>query len=704
MTTRARIEKHGGVPRLVINGQVHPGMAYAAYTPTSEVYADFAAAGVDLYTFSATPTEAGYGLSRTAWTAPGIYDFSQLDERVALVLSERPDAWIFPRLYLHAPPWWSAAHPDDIVLMDPGDGNPVPFVHAGGKPAPSWASETWRADTITGLGHVIDHVQNAPYADHVIGYHLSSGTTEEWMMWGGNEDQWVDYSPVNLKRYRAWLRARYGSNAALQAAWHDPEITFDDARIPTRAERARTECESLRDPESERWIVDFYLYNSHLVADTICALAAATRRMAGPDRLVGVFYGYLLQLCGEQRQQNAGHNALEQVLASPDIDFMTSPSSYAFREVGGEGTSHYMALLDSVQRHGKLWFNENDIRTSLTDVPLGQWGRPATVAEDLLQQDKELANALVNGAAQWWFDVGHIRYDDPVLMQRIQDLAAHAGEIVSRDRSPVAQVSLVVDEDSLSYLRVGDAMGRDLLVGQLPALHRIGAPVAHDLVSDLPSLRSRRLLILPTSVAPSPRDAIALNDLKSQKRVLLFLWASGLYCNGRLDPEATAAWCGLHLAHEPGPADLTVTIQGDHPLMRELEGLSYGGVQAGPLVWANDPQAEILGTLPDGRPGLALRRHEGWTAVHSAAPLLPAALLARIAELAGVHRYITTEDVLWARRDLVGIVAHQAGARTISLPRPATVWDLYSGKPVAASVRTFEAGFTENQTRVFILE
>ena len=37
------------------------------------------------------------------------------------------------------------------------------------------------------------------------------------------------------------------------------------------------------------------------------------------------------------------------------------------------------------------WFDENDIRTSLSGGRVGEWGRPADVAGDLLQQDKELA-------------------------------------------------------------------------------------------------------------------------------------------------------------------------------------------------------------------------------------------------------------------------------------------------------------------------
>ena len=38
-----------------------------------------------------------------------------------MLLKENPDAYFFPRLYLHAPKWWSEQHPDDIVLFQVGD-------------------------------------------------------------------------------------------------------------------------------------------------------------------------------------------------------------------------------------------------------------------------------------------------------------------------------------------------------------------------------------------------------------------------------------------------------------------------------------------------------------------------------------------------------------------------------------------------------
>ena len=691
----SHVRPHRGVPTLFVNGQPHSGLTYTAYRPQPAVFRDFVAAGVNLFSICGTPTESGYGLSRTAWTAPGVYDFSQLDERILMILEEDPHAFVFPRLYLHAPKWWTDEHPDDVVQSDPGDGQFVPFVHSGGLPAPSWASEAWRQATIEGLRRLIRHVETSPYADRVIGYHLASGTTEEWMMWGANEREWVDFSPVNTARFRDWLRARYGTDQALQAAWGDPGAALATARIPTRKEREHA-AGSLRDAKAERAVIDFYLYNSFLVADTIATFAKATKEAAGRDKTVGVFYGYLLQLCGEQRQQNAGHLALGQVLACPDVDFVCSPTSYAFRQLGGEGTSHFMSLLGSVKLHGKLWFDENDIRTSLAPGKTGTWGKPENVAGDFLQQEKELANVFTNGAAHWWFDVGANRYDDPELMKRLAGFVGNGPAILAADRSGAEQIALAVDEKSLCHLRVGDRLGRHLLVGHLPQLQRVGAPVGHYLASDLGALARQRLILLPTSFAPGAEQRADLEKLKGDGRVLLFLYAPGVYRGDVMDAGAAEAFCGIRLRQLPGAHKLLVKL---------ASGDTYGAhEETSPAFAADDPRAEVLGTLPDGSPGLVVKRFPTWTAVFSAAPLLPADLLRRFADQAGVHGYVAPGDVVWASRDLVAVGVATAGEREIRLPRRVgQVLDLYTGEIMARDADTFRTDFPACATRLFLL-
>jgi hypothetical protein len=162
---------------------------------------------------------------------------------------------------------------------------------------------------------------------------------------------------------------------------------------------------------------------------------------------------------------------------------------------------------------------------------------------------------------------------------------------------------------------------------------------------------------------------------------------------------------GIKLRLSRDPARLRVTLQAGHALTDGLGGLTYGADQGTfPNAYADDPAAEILGTLDNGRPGLVLKNHGTWTAIHSAAPLLPAPLLLRLAQHAGVHLYLDTDDVVWATRQMLAVSVQEGGPRTIHLPREANVRDLYQGKPVARRVRSFQADLPDRGTRVFALE
>jgi hypothetical protein len=134
-------------------------------------------------------------------------------------------------------------------------------------------------------------------------------------------------------------------------------------------------------------------------------------------------------------------------------------------------------------------------------------------------------------------------------------------------------------------------------------------------------------------------------------------------------------------------------------------GSSAYGVEhkTAPACYADDPEATVLGTLPGGRAGLVVKPHHGWTAIYSAAPLMPVPLLRRIAELGNVHCYTAPGDVVWATHDLLGVSVHRPGLRVIMLPRPATVMDLYRGTRVGDNLRSFQAEFEERATRVFTL-
>jgi len=697
--TVAEVKVYGGVPTLFINGQAHSGMSYMTYNPSGKHFGQFGRIGVHLYSFSATPSEAAYGLAKTCWVAPDRFDYSGFEERVKMLLDSDPDAYFFPRLYLSSPRWWDEKHTDDLVTFDPGDGRPQPFFHSpADKRVPSWASEAWRHDTATALRRFIEHVQQSPYADRVVGYHLASGTTEEWMMWGGNEGKWVDYSPVNVARFRQWLKQKYGTDEALRRAWADPAATFERATIPTEREREATRFATLRDPQGERRVIDFYDYNADLVADTIACFAKVVKESTRRKSLVGVFYGYVLQLCGEQRQQNAGHTALEKVWNCPDVDFLTSPTSYAFR-TPGTGYSHFMSLTDSVKLHGKLWFDENDIRTWLLKGEAERgWGQTGTYEETRGQLQREFSNVLCQGVGQWWFDMGGGWYDDPRILADIAAMNRVAEASLSWDRSPADEIAVVVDDRSLHLMQVGNRLSQPLLLEQLPELGRIGVPVGFYALGDVDRIAPRKMYVFLNAFSPTAAEHQAIERLKGQGRVLIWLYAPGVYREGRLNPGAIEEFCGVRVAMDKRPARLEV---------KSPWGTYGANFDVAPVFFAEDPRATVLGRLADGRGGLVRRDAGGWTTVYSSAPKLPATLLRELASQAGVHFYLRNpqpRDVIYANRSLVALCVSEPGPRSVHLPRACDVLDLFEGgKPIGRAVREFTVTLQHNQTKLFRL-
>ena len=135
--------------------------------------------------------------------------------------------------------------------------------------------------------------------------------------------------------WRAWLRARYRTDAALQTAWHDPPRTWNaqPCRRPRNAAPPRTAFCAI--PATEKPLIDFAAFQQQAMADLVCDLAHAVRQASHGRKLAIFFYGYVFEF-GTIRLGPAtcGHYALRRVLDCPDIDVLCSPISYFDRGLG----------------------------------------------------------------------------------------------------------------------------------------------------------------------------------------------------------------------------------------------------------------------------------------------------------------------------------------------------------------------------------
>jgi len=705
--TNAQIMPYNCAPTLFINGVPDSSMVYMTYSPNSKYFKQFGNEGIHLYSFSSTPGESGYGLAPTTWVAPDKYDYSNMDERTNMVLKADPNAFIFPRIYLHSPRWWDDKYPDELVTIDTGDGKPVPFYHPGEKRVPSWASETWRRDTADAIKKYIAHIKSMPYANRIIGYHIASGTTEEWMMWGGNEDQWADYSKPNLEAFHRWLKKKYVNVENLRKAWNNKDMKFETLTIPTKSERQNSELFSFRDPEKEMNVIDYYLYTSDMVAETMEYFAKVIKSETNNQAIVGVFYGYVLQLIGEQRQQNAGHLALQKVWHSPYIDFVTSPTSYAFRQ-SGNGYSHFMSLTDSVKLHKKMWFDENDIRTWLSQGPLGEWGKTATYEESLSMQQREFANVICNACGMWWFDMGGGWYDDEKMMTEIGKMKAIADQTVKLDRTPVSEIALIVDDASLAYMQVANRISVPLLLQQIPEMGRIGAPFSYYSLDDLDVMPEHKMYVFVNCFAPTEKQRASIDRIvKCNGNVALWVYAPGFIRNGKVDIHGMKHLTGMDIDYKVEESQLKVAISGEPKVLEPVkDGFTYGtDMKIGPVFYAGAGSGEVVGKLVDnGSPGLVIKKFDNWTSVYSAAPCIPSVVLRGFAKMAGVHLYADLGDVVYANKSFLSLTVNDGGKRTIHLPYAVDVYDLFDDKLVGTQITEFSVDMPEKSTKLWRIE
>lgn len=420
--TRSEVRLSGGVPTLHINNRAVPGMAYITYFDDRARYDDFAEAGIKLYSVNAYFGSMGINNDTGIHPfAPGIFDkkdepdFSCFDGEIERLLEICPDAMIFPRVDMAMPKWWLDENPDELVS-------------GGALHAREWfASEKWLADVRAMLRRFVAHLELSGYAEHIVGYQLSDGQTQEWLSFvrADAAGKAVDDG------FRRWMSE------------NRPEITGYAFPVPE---------------DDETLMRAYYDYVSDTNASAICALSSYVKELTGRRVIVGCFYGYIMDVTDPA----AGHHALRRLLECRDVDFLCSPVSYVMGRKRGTDFPP-MPPIDSLRLHGKIYFTEADIRTYLSKYP-GETREgsvePGTYTSPIWlgDPDPEVSRAqiraafcrvITTGEALWWFDMWGGWYHDDAIMSDMKRFSEIFRKVMNdHRRESRAETAIVIDEKS----------------------------------------------------------------------------------------------------------------------------------------------------------------------------------------------------------------------------------------------------------------
>ena len=281
--TRARVAPNLGAPTLYINDVPRDPYIYFFAEPVKEYIADFARAGIHLYSWGWSSIIAHS--MEMGWKGPGRSDYSEFDSGLATILDADPDAYVFPRLAVSAPKWWLESHPDDRLAFE--DGRPGTSTYST-----SMASQAWLVDASAALVALIRHVDSMPIRDRIIGYQLTGGINEWFYTF---DSRFADFSPAALRSFRTWLKARYrGDSAAFGKPGRFLRRTSRTRpyRRPTSGcKRMWTSCAI---PPVRARVPDYLRFHSETNANALIHLCEAGKRATGGEKIFGAFYGYLI--------------------------------------------------------------------------------------------------------------------------------------------------------------------------------------------------------------------------------------------------------------------------------------------------------------------------------------------------------------------------------------------------------------------------
>lgn len=734
----SEVRQLDGMPALFINGKPTSPILAAPYRPGPSDFDDFRKAGISIFNI----------YLRFDWTGPEKYDFKRVDEKLDTYLKIDPAALFLPRVLLTPGSWWCKEYPDEITMRD--DGSPAGMF---GQPChPSFASAKYRELSRKAMIAFLDHVESR-YGASIVGYQVGNGFGGEWLtfnsFWEVRPGQppptkfgVEDNSPPARALFRQWLARRYGGVAALRRPWGDARVTFETAEPPSEVERYSTDHGIFFDPAVSRRVPDYFSFFNEMVADVLLENAAWVKEFTRRRKIVGAFYGYLWCNFPNLSVVHSGHLAFARVLRSPDVDFIASCYTYDNKQIGGPNNSQ--SLPEAAALHGKLYFNEVDTETHLHQRQW-RWGdslrNPTNFEETRGLLVRDYAYALTKGFGMWWTDLHGGTYHDDRIIELLRRLKQVDERCPGADRRPSAEIAVILDEASFTYFGDGEPLFNALLTAQKQwEFAFIGAPWEPYLLTDIdnPKLRDFKLYIFLNTFRVTPEQRAAVHArLKRNGATALWVYAPG-YIGEKLSVENMRALTGISLAESDTAGELRVEIAArEHPYTKPLpQGLAYGtdvhvedikrwydhqiylkdprdpslrrdlpGFRIRPRFWCDDPQAQVLGRLAGiDRPGLVVKKQDGWTSVYSSAPILPAALLRNIARAAGCHVYSDAGDVVSANRGFLGIYAPAGGARTVRLPRRSRVLDLLEDRVIAEGTDSFTLELAPNASVLLRLE
>jgi hypothetical protein len=680
----ARLQPYKGRPTLFLNGKPETPIIYSITdspggrwtheeVPQWNIRA-FANRGVKMFQFSIWLQDI--------WTRDergrDHLDMESVRRQFRGVLEAVPGAAIFMRLHINAPIWWDRAHPEETVAysdveafyQEPAHGlrRNTTMADLNGQKVHSLASVRWREETSAILRRFYSELAALPEGNALFAVNLCDGVSHEWHYWGFLDHD-PDTGPAMTAYFRAFLAKRYRTDAALATAWGEPSVTLATAAVPGSDLRNRTSDGVFRDANAERRVIDYFEAQQQVVTDDVLHFAKLTRQSWPRPLLVGAFYGYYFMTFS--RQTTGGHLGVDQVLRSPDVDFIAAPQSYfaAAHNMGGSG--HSRAVIESALVHGKLVLDEMDQSTSLRhpfDEPPAE-----KIADDLAIVRRNTAHPLTRGAGMWFYDFGPNNqtgwWSHRRILEDVGALRAIFERRLHEEMAPASDVLVVWDVESYYHVAAKwTPISETTLDFTLAEIQRSGVASDSVLVTDLGKVDLSRYRVVVVANAwrmNAATRAFIRDRIATGGRHVVFMYMPGYIDETGRGLDKVAGVTGIEVRR--GAAGARPEVAVTDGTYRGTFGLEYDTLVS-PFPVISDARAEVLGVLAGGQDVVfARKRTDRATIWYSSLPIRGPSLWRHIFRTGGAHVYVDADDALHADGGVLWIHSAEGGKRRVNL-------------------------------------
>ncbi len=686
-------------PRLDENGK--PIVFFDDFDRFANHHRNFTDSGVKIHT----------SILFNGWVGVGKYDYELTDKVLNAVFKDNSDIYYVPRIKLNVPLDWGKKNPEDVFVYHEGPREagkikelvgtakhdylgyetPDGYYTAGGwkdnRPNvgglisnQSFSSKKWLSDAGETLRRLIRHLEDGPFGDRILAYHIAYGVSGETCFWGRfgrNGVKFGDYGIANRKAFFQWGLKEYKSLDALRKAWSEKDLTEEKFEPPApelREQQSGSLDSYMRGRQEDQICIDYDKFNTEVNVNAIEHFGKIAKEETN-GKAVGSFYGYLMEV---RRSAYTGHLGFDQLLNSPYIDFIAAPKSYYRSGPGDPGG--VLAPAQSINRQ-KLWLDELDNRTHLCKTAEKQC---QNLSETQTVMWREFSKNLAHNSGMWWMDLGGGWYDSPEILKEIGKIEKISQKIKATQGKSISEILLVVDDKSFFNWVCGDADHNMFMKEFVREAHLCGAPIDMYRLKDIEDidLSQYKLICFLNAFKFDVGQWDKIKKRLPEKVSLMWNYAAGIL-NPKFSLSNIEEITGFKVCERSRNAKPKL-IPDSKGAMRKtsiMELLEDINIDVPLLEIIPTQEVNALADYSDGGIALAERScSSGSKDIYCALPMLKAEHIRIIGELAGVHFYAPANCAIYANSRFISFFPKNDMEFQAHLKKPQNIIDISTGE------------------------